>query len=171
MQPNFNFQLWHLRAMLLAIYTMDSGFQPFSLALWSGYRARIFKCLWGPGIDSKEWIPPAYVAWRAGTITLFLLGSYKAPHRLFKNSSSGGEFLGNSNSHLYGVTASRVSWPWSCNLNSSQSFFIRECTFTSLTLCFFSTNLNSISEKSYLRFEGRKPVFVKRDMGVYMTDL
>ncbi len=37
--------------------------------------ARTFKCLWGPGIDSKEWIPPAYVAWRAGTITLFLLGS------------------------------------------------------------------------------------------------
>jgi hypothetical protein len=29
-------------------------------------RARIFKCLCGPGIDSKEWIPPAYVAWRAG---------------------------------------------------------------------------------------------------------
>jgi hypothetical protein len=39
------------------------------------YRARTFKCLWGPGIDSKELIPPAYVAWRAGTITLFLLGS------------------------------------------------------------------------------------------------
>ncbi len=37
--------------------------------------ARIFKRVWGPGIDSKEWIPPAYVAWRAGTITLFLLGS------------------------------------------------------------------------------------------------
>ncbi len=36
--------------------------------------ARIFKRLWNPGIDSKEWIPPAYVAWRAGTITLFLLG-------------------------------------------------------------------------------------------------
>jgi hypothetical protein len=28
-----------------------------------------------PGIDSKEWIPPAYVAWRVGPITLFLLGS------------------------------------------------------------------------------------------------
>ncbi len=27
------------------------------------------------GIDSKGSIPPAYVAWRAGTITLFLLGS------------------------------------------------------------------------------------------------
>jgi hypothetical protein len=39
------------------------------------YRARIFKRLWSPGIDSKEWIPPAYVAWRAGTITLFLLGA------------------------------------------------------------------------------------------------
>ncbi len=39
--------------------------------------ARIFKPVffWSPGIDSKEWIPPAYVAWRAGTITLFFLGS------------------------------------------------------------------------------------------------
>ncbi len=38
-------------------------------------RARIFKHLWSPGIDSKEWVQPAYVAWRAGTITLFLLGA------------------------------------------------------------------------------------------------
>ncbi len=30
-------------------------------------RARTFKCLWGPRTDSKEWIPPAYVVWRAGT--------------------------------------------------------------------------------------------------------
>ncbi len=37
--------------------------------------ARIFKRLWSPGIDSKEWVPSAYVAFRAGTITLFLLGS------------------------------------------------------------------------------------------------
>jgi hypothetical protein len=37
--------------------------------------ARTFKCLWGPGIDAKEWIPPAYVVWRAGTKTLFLLGA------------------------------------------------------------------------------------------------
>jgi hypothetical protein len=27
-------------------------------SLERGYRARIFKCLWGPGIDSKERIPP-----------------------------------------------------------------------------------------------------------------
>ncbi len=26
-------------------------------------RAGIFKRVWGSGIDSKEWIPPAYVAW------------------------------------------------------------------------------------------------------------
>jgi hypothetical protein len=38
-------------------------------------RARILKRLWSPGIDSKASIPPAYVAWRAGTINLFLLGA------------------------------------------------------------------------------------------------
>jgi hypothetical protein len=38
-------------------------------------RARIFKRLWSPEIDSKASISPAYVAWRAGTITLFLLGA------------------------------------------------------------------------------------------------
>ncbi len=32
---------------------------------------RIQKRSWSPGIDSKEWIPPAYVAWRAGTTTVF----------------------------------------------------------------------------------------------------
>ncbi len=39
---------------------------------WDG----IFKLLRRPLIDSKESIPAAYVAWRAGTKTLFLLGSY-----------------------------------------------------------------------------------------------
>jgi hypothetical protein len=33
-----------------------------------------FKLLRSPGIDSKESIPAAYVAWRAGTTTQFLLG-------------------------------------------------------------------------------------------------
>jgi hypothetical protein len=36
---------------------------------------RYFKLLRSPGIDSKDSIPPAYVAWRAGATTLFLLGS------------------------------------------------------------------------------------------------
>ncbi len=50
-------------------------------------KARIFKRLWSPGIDSKEWIPPAYVAWRAGTIPYS--NSVPSPYRLFKNSNSG----------------------------------------------------------------------------------
>jgi hypothetical protein len=33
------------------------------------------KLLRSPGIDSKKSIPSAYVAWRAGTTALFLLGS------------------------------------------------------------------------------------------------
>jgi hypothetical protein len=38
-------------------------------------RARIFKLLRSPRIDSKELIPLGCGAWRAGTTTLFLLGS------------------------------------------------------------------------------------------------
>ncbi len=38
---------------------------PYRKALES--RVRIFKRLWSPGIDSKESIPPAYEARRAGT--------------------------------------------------------------------------------------------------------
>jgi hypothetical protein len=51
------------------------------------FRARICKRLRSPGIDSEESIPSAYVAWRAGTTTLFLLSS--SLHRLFKNSGTG----------------------------------------------------------------------------------
>ncbi len=36
-------------------------------------RARICERLRRPGIDSKEPIPPAYVAWRPGTLTLFVV--------------------------------------------------------------------------------------------------
>ncbi len=46
-----------------------------SHAMWRGRSGRIFNRLWSPGIDSKEWIPPAYVAWRAGAKTLFILGA------------------------------------------------------------------------------------------------
>jgi hypothetical protein len=35
----------------------------------------VFKFLRSPGIDSKESIPPAYVAWRADKTTPFQLGS------------------------------------------------------------------------------------------------
>ncbi len=46
-------------------------------------RTRIFKLYRSPRIDSKESIPPAHVAWRAGTTTV------PSPHSWFKNSSSG----------------------------------------------------------------------------------
>jgi hypothetical protein len=34
-----------------------------------------FNFLRSPEIDTKQRVPPAYVAWRAGTITMILLGS------------------------------------------------------------------------------------------------
>jgi hypothetical protein len=53
---------------------------PFSIS-WLGSAGKAstvvlsqnFKVLWIPGIDSKEKIPPAYVAWRAGATTLILV--------------------------------------------------------------------------------------------------
>ncbi len=41
-------------------------------------QARICKRLRSPGIDSKKSIPPAYVAWRVGTITLFVVPARQA---------------------------------------------------------------------------------------------
>ncbi len=40
----------------------------------------IFKLLRSPGIYSKESIPPAYVAWRAGTTTIYYSSSIPYPH-------------------------------------------------------------------------------------------
>ncbi len=37
----------------------------FTLSSTQEHRARIYKRLRSPGIDSEESIPPAYVAWRA----------------------------------------------------------------------------------------------------------
>jgi hypothetical protein len=55
------------------VYRPDS--MPASMPACIHTRAGIFKPLWSPGINAKASIPPAYVAWRAGTITLFLLGA------------------------------------------------------------------------------------------------
>ncbi len=46
------------------------------------YWARIFKRLWSPGIDSKELIPPAYVAWRAGTTNRVVVQARQSKNRL-----------------------------------------------------------------------------------------
>ncbi len=66
--------IFYITTFGIAFYQSNLSTCTYNSPLSIGW-ARIFKCLWGPGIDSKEWIPPAYVAWRAGTITLFLLGS------------------------------------------------------------------------------------------------
>jgi hypothetical protein len=55
---------------------VEVGFKPsFVREFIKKTRARIFNLLRSPRMDAKESIPPAYVAWRAGTSTLFLLGS------------------------------------------------------------------------------------------------
>jgi hypothetical protein len=46
---------------------------------WS--RARISKRLWSPGIDSDGPIPPAYVAWRAGTSNRVVVQASHAGNR------------------------------------------------------------------------------------------
>jgi hypothetical protein len=45
------------------------------------YRARICKRLWRPGIDAEESIPPAYVAWRAGTTNRVVVPARQAGNR------------------------------------------------------------------------------------------
>jgi hypothetical protein len=53
-------------------YSSDA---PQRIVTISLYRARIFKLLKSPRINSKESFRPEYVAWRAGATTLFLFGS------------------------------------------------------------------------------------------------
>ncbi len=57
--------------LFLSAYFLHS----FSFPMFLFSCADIFKLLRSPGSDSKKLILPTYVAWRAGTTTLFLLGS------------------------------------------------------------------------------------------------
>jgi hypothetical protein len=45
------------------------------------YRARIYKRLWSPEIDSEESIQQAYVAWRAGTTSRVVVPARQAGNR------------------------------------------------------------------------------------------
>jgi hypothetical protein len=66
---------------LLSLFLLSSPFlacPPFLLLSFPSLSVTldgIIKLLRRLGTDSKEYIPPAYVAWRAGTTALFLLGS------------------------------------------------------------------------------------------------
>jgi hypothetical protein len=63
--------LWNHMEVFILLKSEEHYLLPFT-----SVQSKNFKLLWSPGIDSKESIPPAYVAWPAGTTTLFLLGSY-----------------------------------------------------------------------------------------------
>jgi hypothetical protein len=52
------------------------------------YRARICKPLRRPGIDSEDWIPPAYVAWRAGMTNRVVVPACHAGNRFLDSLKS-----------------------------------------------------------------------------------
>ncbi len=63
-----------------ATYSLQSFSRwPYNSRGFWHFRARIFKRLWSPRIDSKIWIPPAHVARWAGTITLAPIDCLKIP--------------------------------------------------------------------------------------------
>jgi hypothetical protein len=75
--------------------------------------ASICKCLRSPGIDSKESIPPAYVAWRAGTSNRVVVparpGWESIPGLLKRFTNSGSGYLGwriNSSESIPGLLKS-----------------------------------------------------------------
>ncbi len=66
--------LWWPLARLAALTSLSSSDPPRREPRLRN-RGGIFKLLRSPGIYSKEAIPPAYVAWLAGTTSLFLFSS------------------------------------------------------------------------------------------------
>jgi hypothetical protein len=58
-----------------------------------------FKLPWSPEIDSKELILPAYVVWRVGTRTLFLLVSW--PPYIVQKFQHRSQFLTRNQNHLF----------------------------------------------------------------------
>jgi hypothetical protein len=75
---------------------VDAGRQVcYSLFLLATYRDGIFKLLRSSVIYSKELIPPAYVAWRADTTTLFLspIDCSKIPAQFIHGEIPGGHNL------------------------------------------------------------------------------
>ncbi len=109
--------------------------------------ARIFKRSWSPRINSKEWIPPAYVAWRAGTITLSY--SVPSPHRMFNNSSS--DLLARKNFDLR-LHALDILWIGLKGQCHKMDLFLRSKHFYLYFLCmrwWFSRSFKSPSLPPY----------------------
>ncbi len=81
-----------------------------------GHGAQICKFLKSPGIDSKDLIPPAYVAWRSGTLTLFEA----------QDSIPWNRFLGSLNVLQMGA---QISWALAYHLTSKGSIVYRVLVF------------------------------------------
>ncbi len=69
-------------------YTYAYGSQKISANLFLASRDGIFIHVRSPGINSKESVSPAHVAWRAGTTRQPFYYSVPSPHQLLKNSST-----------------------------------------------------------------------------------
>jgi hypothetical protein len=63
---NVNVSAKDVTGILRPLYDMSPG-QCGPVSTTIPFLSRIYKRLRSPGIDFKESIPPAYVAWRAGT--------------------------------------------------------------------------------------------------------
>ncbi len=73
--PRFCTSIFHGYLYKVTYYRKSLKAVHKNFGSYTRYRARICKLLRCSGIDSKESIPAAYVAWRAGTTTLFVVPS------------------------------------------------------------------------------------------------
>ncbi len=72
-------------------------------------RARICKRLWSPGINFEESIPPAYVAWRAGTKNGVVVSVRQAGNR-FLGSINGLQIRAQASVHLWWAGQRTYNW-------------------------------------------------------------
>jgi hypothetical protein len=84
---------WGIKKWFWALVFYKNRRAVLSIAL---ARARICKCLWSPGINSEESIPPAYVAWAR------ICKPFKEPRNRFRRIPQN-RFLGSLNVHKYGL--------------------------------------------------------------------
>ncbi len=111
--------------------------------------ARIFKRLRCPRIDSKASILPAYVAWRAGTITLFV-----APARLQRLAESipWNRFLGPLNVYKYGLCSSVAVQKSFCQTQGYGKY-----VFMLYSIHFFTCDFRSYAGLKFAHEDKRRP--------------
>jgi hypothetical protein len=71
--------------ILILLRSNSLKFQPLVSLVCRGTGARICKRLRSPRIDSEKSIPPAYVAWRAGTTNMVVVPARQAGNRFVRS--------------------------------------------------------------------------------------